>query len=418
MDWKHKTKINIIKQIKERNLFKSIPETFTIQKIINLLCPTLFSTKSQVKYFLTIIGDSILKKHNDLIFLTKPKTKKFLNEIDNICYMVTGYANITSNFVTKYNETYNFQNCRLINININIADNVSIDNLRELLQKNGLDFLCVATHYSERYGNSEQYIHSSEELSTYTLYLKNNSQIDIFNKFCEHSIEAVSNEPSNKKFSIQWKNMHFIWKQFISKHSLPSMIYINTLKKLLKEKYSYDEPSDTFYNVTSKYLPFVSNFIQFWENTISTTDIIDFDNEIEIDELCGLYKKWIHDNSDSCYSAGNASEHDVVKIVNHFFPNIEIIDNKYILNVECSLWNKIEDVNKCLETFKIYYKETILLNENSNLLIPFDEIYSYYIKSKQSKFTISKRYFEKYLLVTLSEYIEFDNFISITWLSN
>jgi hypothetical protein len=330
--------------------------------------------------------------------------------------MVTGYANITSNFVTKYNETYNFNNCRLININI--SDSFSIDNLRDLLTKNGLDFLCVATHYSDRYGNSDQYVLSSEELSNYTLYLKNNSQMDIFNKFCEHSIEAVSNEPSNKKFSIQWKNMHFIWKLFISKHSLPSVIYINTFKKLLKEKYAHDEATDTFYNVTSKYLPFVSNFIQFWENTMSASSNNDFDHEIEIDELCGLYKKWIHDNSDTCYSAGNANEHDVLKIINHFFPSFEVIENKYILNVQCSLWDKIGDMNSALEKMKEHYKESILLNQNAAALIPFDEIYSYYTKNKQTKFTISKRYFEKYLEVSLADYIEFDNFVSISWVSS
>ena len=426
MEWKHKTKINIIKQIKERNLFKSIPETDTIQKIINLLCPALFSTKDQVKYFLTIIGDNILKKQNDLVFLIKPKTKKILHEIDYIAYLITGHANVTHNFFTKYNETYNFQNCRLININ----DTISIDSLREILNKNGLDFLCVATHYSDRYNNSDQYLGSSEELSNYTLYLKNNNQMDIFNKFCDYSIESVvvagdavtdagiDAEIPNNKFTIQWKNMHFIWKLFISKHSLPSMIYINTFKKLLKEKYAYDEAADSFLNVTSKYLPFVSNFIQFWDNTVSISTNTDFDHEIEIDELCGLFKKWTHDNSESCYSTGNINEHDILKILNHYFPNIDIIENKYILNVQCNLWNKIADINSSLVTLKNFYKESILLNENASSLIPFDEIYAYYIKHKQTKFTISKRYFEKYLYVALADYIEFDNFVSISWVSS
>lgn len=415
MDWKHKTKVNIIKQIKERNIFKSVPESETIQKIINLLCPSMFSTKSQVKYFLSIIGDCILKKQNDLIFLTKPKTKKILNELDHMCYIVTGYANITGNFVTKYNETYNYQNCRLINI----SDTMSVENLREIFNKNGLDFLCVATHYSERYGNSDQYLLCSEELANYAMYMKNNNQAEIFNKFCSYSFESVLGEAENdKKYSISWKNMHFIWKLFISKHSLPSAIYSNNLKKLLKDRYPYDESSDTFYNITSKYLPFVSHFIQFWESTISLTTGGDFDDEIEVDELCGLFKKWIHENDAVTYYAGNTNEHDILKILNHYFPNIEIIDNKYILNVKCSLWDKIGDINKVLEKMKEHYKESVLFNQNAAALIPFDEIYSYYIKNKQTKFTISKRYFEKYLDVSLADFIAFDNFVSISWLSS
>lgn len=416
MDWKHKTKINIIKQIKERNIFKSVPETDTIQKIINLLCPAMFSTKSQVKYFLSIIGDSILKKSNDLVFLTKPKTKKIFMELDHMCYIITGYANITSNFVTKYNETYNYQNCRLINI----SDTMSVEHFREIFNKNGLDFLCVAAHYSERYGNSDQYLLSSEELADYALYMKNNIQAEIFNEFCGYSFEEVvgETENNNKKYSITWKNMHFIWKLFISKRSLPSMIYSNNLKKLLKERYPYDETSDTFYKITSKYLPFVSHFIQFWENTISTTIGTEFDHEIEVDELCGLFKKWIHDNQNVNYYAGNTNEHGILKLLNHYFPNIEIIDNKYILNVKCSLWDKIGDINKVLEKMKEHYKESVLFNQNAAALIPFDEIYSYYIKNKQTKFTISKRYFEKYLDVSLADFIAFDNFVSISWLSS
>jgi hypothetical protein len=416
MDWKHKTKLNVIKQIKERNIFKSVPETDTIQKIINLLCPLMFSTKSQVKYFLSIIGDSILKKQNDLIFLTKPKTRKVLNELDHICYIVTGYANVTNNFITKYNETYNYQNCRLININ----DTISVENLRDIFNKNGLDFLCVATHYSERYGNSDQYLLSSDELSDYTLYLKNNNQLDVFNKFCSYSIENVLHEPDETviKHSLSWKNVHFIWKLFISKNCLPSVIYSNNLKKLLKERYSYDEIADAFNNITSKHLPFVKHFIHFWENTITVCNGSDFDHEIEIDELCGLFKKWIHDNNDISYYAGNTNEHDILKILNHYFPNIEVSENKYILNVQCSMWNKNGDINNALSIFKNYYKENIILNESASLLISFDEMYAFYIKNKQTRFTISKRYFEKYLYFSLADYIEFDNFVSISWTSS
>jgi hypothetical protein len=134
--------------------------------------------------------------------------------------------------------------------------------------------------------------------------------------------------------------------------------------------------------------------------------------------LCGLYKKWIHDNSDTCYSAGNANEHDVLKIINHFFPTFEVIENKYILNAQCSLWDKIGDMNAALDKMKDHYKESVLLTQNAAALIPFDEIYSYYIKNKHTKLTISKRYFEKYLDVALADYIEFDKFVSISWVSS
>ena len=95
MQWKYKTKINIIKQIKERNLFQCVPEPETIQKVIKNLYPFLFKSKNDVKYFLTVIGDNILKKNNDLIFLIKPTVKKILVELDNIIYITSGFTNPT-----------------------------------------------------------------------------------------------------------------------------------------------------------------------------------------------------------------------------------------------------------------------------------------------------------------------------------
>ena len=47
--WKHKTKQTIIKNIKERSLLKSTPETYTIQNVLSFL-QTVFQTKTEAKY--------------------------------------------------------------------------------------------------------------------------------------------------------------------------------------------------------------------------------------------------------------------------------------------------------------------------------------------------------------------------------
>jgi hypothetical protein len=143
LEWKHKTKANIIKLIKERHLFSSIPETDTIQNVLSLLYPSFFSSKNEAKYFLTIIGDNILKKNQNIIFLVTTKMKQFLNELENVSLSSIGNNNTTNNFMTKYHESHSYENCRLIKIN----DNFSNDVWREILKKIGLDLLCVATHY-------------------------------------------------------------------------------------------------------------------------------------------------------------------------------------------------------------------------------------------------------------------------------
>ncbi len=420
LQWKYKTKINIIKQIKDRSLFSSIPESDTIQNVLNVLYPAVFNSKNSVKYFLTIIGDNILKKQSHLIFLVSQKMKQILNELDNVAISSIGNNNTTNNFMTKYHENHSYENCRLIKIN----ENFSSDVWRELLKKIGLDLLCVAAHYSKRYENSDHFIDNKydEELKNYVYYLKNTNPNNIVSEFCHKYIVDSTTDGCK----MEWKNLHFLWKQFLSSCNLPNVIYSNTLKTILKEKYSYNDDTDSFTGITSKYLPVQSDFIKFWEKTItiqlSDSDTIiennviihtEFDNEFEIDELCSLFKCWSKQNSDQLMSNGNITEENILKILKHFFPNVEIIEDKFVLNVNCSIWNKMNDINTSFE----YIKEQI--KKDSKLtLISFDDAYNYYYKfcnGNSFKFIVSKRYFEKYLYFKLSDYIVYEKFIETEW---
>ena len=411
LQWKHKTKFNILKQIKERSLFSSIPETDTIQNILNVLYPSFFYSKNSAKYFLTIIGDNILKKNLHIIYLVSQKMKHFLNEVDNVAFVSIGNNNITNNFMTKYHENHSYENCRLIKINENFSNNL----WRDIFKKIGLDLLCVAAHYSKRYENSDKFIENiDEELKTYTYYLKNTNPNIIVTEFCnKYIIESTS------ECKMEWKNLHFVWKQFLFSCNLPNILYSNTLKNLLKEKYTYDENLDTFFGITSKYLPVHSDFIKFWQSTInidSSSNYFLFDNEIEIDELCSLFKLWSKQNSEHLMTNGNISEENIVKILKHFFPTIEIIEDKFVLNVTCSIWNKINDINNSFA----YIKEQIQIDQKI-ALISFDDAYNYYYKycnNNLFKFIVSKRYFEKYLYYKIADHIVYEKFIEIEWFTN
>jgi hypothetical protein len=188
---------------------------------------------------------------------------------------------------------------------------------------------------------------------------------------------------------------------------------------LFKDIYKYDEESDTFIGITSKYLPIESNFIKFWENTINciSADVEqNFDNDLEIDEICSLFKLWSKQNFEQTISNGNTiSEENIVKILKHFFSNIDIIEDKYVLNVTCCLWDKIGDITKSFD----YIKEQIK-NEYKLALISFDDAYNYYYKYcnlNSYKFVVSKRYFEKYLYYKIPDYIVYEKFIETSWLN-
>ena len=414
MQWKHKTKLNIIKQIRERSLFECIPETDTIQDILNHLYPSIFTSKNSAKYFLTIIGDNILKKNQHLIFLVSPQMKKLLTEIDNIASGSIGTNNATHNFMTKYHENHSYENCRLIKMNESFSNNV----WREILKKIGLDLLCVAVHYSKRYENSDKFIEtkSDEEIKIYSYYLKNSTPNVIVTEFCNKYIITASNG-----IEIEWKNLHFLWKQFLSTSDLPNIIYSNSLKNILKETYNYNETRDTFIGITSKYLPIQSDFIKFWESSVQVIDANDslqaFNYELEIDEVCSLFKSWTRSKSstDAVSSNGNISEENVVKILKHFFPNIEILEDKYVLNVTCALWDKNSEIEQSFEYIKTQIK-------NEQALISFDDAYNYYYKhcnvNLHKSYVVSKRYFEKFLYFKLSDYVVYEKFIEASWVNN
>jgi len=394
LQWKHKTKANIIRQIKDRNLFTSTPETDTIQNILNALYPTFFDSKNSAKYFLTVIGDNILKKNSDLVFLVSPKMRQFMDELDGVGMSSIGNGNVTFKFVTKYHENHTFANCRLMKIN----ENYSNEYWRELLKKIGLNLMCVATHYSNRYQNSDNFLNtrSDDDLTNYVYTLRNTTQNGLVQQFIGEFLDKTSDD-----FRIEWKNLHFIWKQFLSANNLPNVVFSNSLKNILKQYIQYDEDSDSFIGITSKYLPVYKDFIQFWTNTIINTTSNTFEDELEIDEISSLFKQW---------SKGKnvISEENIIKILKHFF-TCEIVEDKYVLNVISNVWNKSNDINNSIEYIKEYIKENHKLS-----LISFDDLYNYYQKycaNNSLKFIVSKRYFEKYLYYKFSEYIVYDKFI-------
>ena len=212
--------------------------------------------------------------------------------------------------MTKYHENHSYENCRLVKIN----ETFSTDLWKNIMRNNGLDLLCVAAHYSKRYGDSDQFIDNKadEQLETYAYYLKLFPQSLIVDSFCSKCVIKSNG------VNIEWKNLHFIWKQYLSGLYLPSVIYSNTLKTMLKDRFQFDEPSDTFLNVTSRYLPIHSDFIQFWDTTITLCNQDNQDNELEVDEICSLFKIWSR-NEESLLSNGNINEENIIKILKHFF---------------------------------------------------------------------------------------------------
>jgi len=432
MAWKHKTKQTIIKQIKERSLFKSVPETYTIQNVLGFL-QTIFESRTEAKYFLTVIGDCVLKKNvNQPMYFINANIKKLVLLIDSIAYVTTGNS-IMNNFISKYHDSHNITNYRLIKTNENA---ISYDLIKDALNKIGIDLLCIAAHYSERYTNSDNYLltKADEQVKQYAQFFCQNTTDKIVDNFIKQCINIKQGQSEtntvNNVYTLSWKNMHYIWKLYLSSINVPNMIYTNNLKDVLKTKLVFTETlieddvvnkEPIFLNVTSKYLPSVSNFLAFWEKHITILSGIQEtvnDDEYEIDEIVSLYKI-------SDYKNVFISDKDIIKMIHHYFsPQVEVIDNKYITNIACNLWSKHDDILKFLEN----YKNNVNNIKKKNDLISFDELYKSYKSFCQAKQLVdndkrllpivSKQFFEKYVCQELSEHIKYEKFVSSEWNNN
>jgi len=410
IQWKHKTKQTIIKNIKERSLLKSTPETYTIQNVLGFL-QTIFQTKSEAKYFLTVIGDCIFKKNiENLLYFVSSNTKKLIAMIDSICYVTTGNS-IMNNFITKYHESHKTSLYRLIKIN-DASNSFSQEIVKDVLNNMGIDLLCVACHYSERYTNADNYLKTKTD-DVHAQYFVYNSTEKIIDDFIGQCIEKVNSESN-----INWKNMHYIWKLYLTSINIPNMIYSIQLQTILLGKLENmnENGNIIFTHITSKYLPNVSSFLSFWDKYIVISFDNNMDDEYEIDEIATLYKNSEQKNYNDVKQISDAN---MIQMICHYFsPQVEVIDNKYITNIRCNLWSKQDDIMEFLNSYKSSQQSSI-----SSELISFDDLYNKYktyfkakgVIDQKSYPIVSKQFFEKLLTYQLSEYIHFDKFVSSKW---
>jgi hypothetical protein len=416
MPWKYKIKIQIIKRIRENNILKSIPESETIQNVIQFLTPVLFNNKDTVKYFLTVLGD-VLHKKNPLHYFINSKTFiPFIKELNQECYKYYG-INLLPHFKFKYYEHAN-EDCRLINVCE--LSNAYNDYFKSHIIPHIIDLFCVASHYSTRYVSADLFLDkycNDYSVINHALYLKRNTNIEIVARFIHETTEKCPG------YNITCKNMSYLWKIFIEEENIPNIFFNHSLQQLLSTHCeelnlefdtaaaaaaSLSDINTVIKNRTSKHLPFVCNFMTFWN-----TYIIDFNNseveeeaeeeyELELDELLSLFNKSIK-RSATTLLHNNVTDKMLLGLIKHYYPDIIIEDDKYLIHVGCrsSIWNKRGEI----EEFIKKYKETKMESANaSQSLYAIYQCYCKYAFDKEYNI-ISKRWFEKYFMSVYDSYL-------------
>lgn len=374
--WKHKVKNSIIKRIRERSPIGETPESATIQSVLDKLWPECFSNRNGAKHFLTAVGDC-LRGNRNLIYIIHPKLKELVAEIEQANYAYFGSANALSCFKLKY-YAHDYTTCRFFQTAKSRQPyRVTLD-----LSRHIIDFLCVAVHYSHRYGSADGFLTQASDagLRELCFYVKDKTPDDVVEHFLRKTVSTCNGG------HITFKSMFFIWKKFLDDVNVPNVVFHDKLSAIFKSRLTYDADSERYIDVTSTYLPEVSRFIEFWDkHMIEDPSAV----ELEIDEVLALFSK-----SPTSRTSDRLSDDVVAELIHHSYPDVVIEETKYICGVRCLLWDKVAEVEAFIDMCRASGKGIASLYS----------AYALYAAT-ESQLRMSKRCFEKIFIDVLGDKI-------------
>jgi hypothetical protein len=178
--------------------------------------------------------------------------------------------------------------------------------------------------------------------------------------------------PVYRSTQITWKNMQYLWKQYLDSKNLPTILFMQNLKTILVENLTtyYKEDQDTFVGVSSRFLPAIQKFLQFWDETMIFDET---ESDLEIEEVLVLFRRWNE-------ASPAMNDKQIIDLILHFFPHVEIERDKYISKWRCSLWDKQLDIQIALSHMKETIREKYPHSNQSNILVSIYDAYLIYIK--------------------------------------
>lgn len=369
-------KNKIIKQIKDNNVYESIPDSKTIQNTLSLLNETFFYKKTYTKCFLITIGRIILQKKadNDFLLFTRVNMKGFLSELNKNISIYFCNTNLFSHFKFKFTQDHHNTTLKKFVIP---CSKINSNNIK-ISEQQYINMIIVSIYYYNRYNNIDNYLVSEIVLreirdSIYYLDIDKDKIIKQFTK--EHIIKE-------DKQNIQQKQLVFLWKKFTYEkdlfvHSFASYSeFLSYLFLFLKCDYYKESNNNILTGYYSFDLPYVEDFKKFWNKNFETSEN---ETNLELNEILILYNK--HGNS----KKNNLNETLIKLILQCFYSQHDIVDEKIINGVKCKLWDKRKEIDLFIEKFNI--------NIEDNL----NKIYKKYVSTTKTQYRISKIYFENHI---------------------
>lgn len=358
---KHNIISSIINNKKRENIKHFIPESKTIQSVIDIFNTIFYNNKDLCKLVLIIIGELLEKKNiNNNFYFVNLHFKNLLTYIFDYGYSYFKTDNINlENFKTKY-YNYNLNKCLVLPCN----KYKSFYN--DIIKNNVVEIILVSIYYKNRYKSSHTFIENNlnNELKEIVTYFRTKTINKIIETFQQEFLE------NSTCLKITHSELHYLWKEYCIQKNIPNVVSFNQLK----EFYSKDE--DLF--KTSNKLEYVSDFVEFWNNNIYSDND---ETKFEVSEIQHLLK---------IKKGININEKKIISLISHFH-EIEIENDKYINNINCKCFKKKEILNKFKKSK--YY----------NFKFTKNNLYKKYIEWVNDTLTnnidivISKNYFVEYI---------------------
>ena len=345
---KHKIITTILKKIRE-NLFIQTTNSYTSKIIV----PLLPFSKEQSKYFLTILGDFILNKRDNLVCYVDSSYKPFLKNLNQSLYLMLNKS--FDIFKHKYYD-HKYELCRVITGRYTECDSPPI-----------LNMIVAAVTLSTKYGNSDGLVQSlDQELIQKINILKTNTPETLIQLFLSYSLVK------DTQSSIVYRDVYFLWKTFLRSKSLPFVVSQQNFKNTLTQLGILEGDSCDQWNTTEQTQ--LLKVKHFWDKYI----VHDDEQSYDIQELVDIYNK----QDKSTITVETMKEVLLVE-----YPTM-IIEKNTILYIKCLLWNKQIDIEHSMALFK---------HSESYSTDKMYEFYCQYTKNHHTR-TVSQEYFEKMII--------------------
>ena len=376
VQWKYRLRLNILKRIKENTIWSTIPESATIQTLLSTMLPVVFKRKLLAKYFFTIIGDQMLGKKDTFVYFIDQSYKTLLQDIAFQVYLLTNKS-VGDCFKLKYYD-HKYDTCRIFN-GVCKVDSTMLS----FVKANILNIVAVSVHYSTRYGNAEGLLNRANDpgFIQSARYLTNHTPISLVSSFIgDYTIQ-------NDESTFAFKDLYFLWRHYLHKNTLPFVISHNNLKSILTQLNIYDAESDKCLKIASRYPTYWVSFRKFWDTNVICHE--DINNSYKIEEIVSLYNDW-------CTSKSlHIQDSQLLEMFHLEYPHIHIEDSKYIMRINCTIWDKTSTIDAAVAAFNQAG------NISANVLNMYRFYCNYVNEHHDGKYIASKVYFEEYVESTL-----------------